>query len=291
MSTISALNSFKSVALPAKRDREVGAELKSLDQFQLSSQPSADWQTNFEKINRRGAEQAESKELPPDFTAEPSNTDFDQSGIQKALVNGLGADLVRMQFHQDVSHLNGSVPTQAELQKEFDKLAARKDIPFEYIKDGCYARAHLMCDDMNKDGINNSKMFVMVEDSSDANSRLEADNQYMHASWWYHVAPVVFAVDDKTQQVAPFIMDPSMAKTPLKAEDWIHAMWDEQDKIKVDITRNPQYAPAESGGANETFNESIPSAKRTAKMYSAMLAAIKLQHGLAGAFGEQLLAA
>ena len=289
MISVSAAATPKVLASPTKlASPPPESKLDQRDLFELSQQPSADWQTNFAKLNAPSFVQPQA--VPPSFNEEPSNTDFDQSGIQKKLVGDLGADLVRMQFHQDVSHLNGKVPTQSELQKEFDKLAARKDIPFEYIKDGCYARAHLMCDEMNHDGMNNSKMFVMVEDSSDANSRLEADNKYMHASWWYHVAPVVFAQDDTTHQVAPYIMDPSMAKTPLKAQDWIHAMWDEQDKIKIDITRNPQYAPAESGEANQTFEESLPSAKKTAKMYSILLAGIKAQHG-EGIFADVPLAA
>jgi hypothetical protein len=237
----------------------------------FSSRPHADFDTNRAKL-------LEASRLPQAVKAnysEPiSNQDVDQSGWQQRLIDNLGSQFARMQYTHDCSKLQGMIPTQSQLQAEFDKLGSREDIPFEYIVDGCYARAHLMSEEMSKDGINNAKIFCMVEDPY-GKGKLTAENKYMKAKWWYHVAPVVFAVDEKSKQVEPFVMDPSMAKTPLKPEQWIHAMWDEKTKIKVDLVRDLQYGPLEADGPNANFQESIPSAIETCEEYSKELAQIK----------------
>ena len=245
------------------------SEASQSDRFE--STPHADFDTNLAKLVRRGPEPA----APPPVWSEPiSNQDVDQSSFQQQLIEDLGPQFARMQFTQDASKLNGMVPTQSQLQAEFNRLKADPSIPFEYIYDGCYARAHIMCETMGKDNVNNAKMFVMVQNPY-GSGKLTAENKYMKARWWYHVAPMVYAVDEKTKKPEPFIMDPSMADRPLRPQEWIGAMWDEKTPIKVDITRNPQYGPLESGGANKTFEESLPHARETCAEYSAELEKIK----------------
>lgn len=208
-----------------------------------------------------------------EFDETPTNRDVDQTGLEDALVSDLGEG-VRLQHQQDVSQLSGRIPTTAELAQEFGQLAADKSIPFEYIADGCYARAHLMCDKLHQDEINSAKMFVMLENPYSP-GHLTADNKYMHAEWWYHVAPMVFAKDEATGKVEPYICDPSMADHPLKPQEWIHEMWDEETPIKIDVTRDAQYGPFEEGGANNNFQESLQLARDNAAEYSEELQQIK----------------
>lgn len=250
------------------------------ESFDFSSLPHADFDTNLAKLRSNSAAFREvgserPSNTPPDFNETISNTDVNQSAIEQKLVNDLGPELVHIQNHQDLSKLNGRIPTKSELDSEFAKLAANPEIPFEYIYDGCYARAHLMCETMMADNINNGKIFCMVDDPYNKENRLEAENKYMHAKWWYHVAPVVFAENDTTHQVEAYVMDPSMNKSPMKADEWIHAMWNEKDKIHVDFTRNPQFGPAETGEVNKTFEESIPPSHEVCAEYSKELAKIK----------------
>lgn len=206
----------------------------------------------------------------------PSNTDINQTQYLKELTDTLGS-LARIQNQQDISKLNGRIPTVSELDDEFKKLADDKKIPYEYIIDGCYARAHLMCETMMKDDINCSKMFVMTENLF-GGGMLKAENKFMKAEWWYHVAPLVFAKDEKTDKIEGYIMDPGMSNKPMKAEEWIGAMWDKSFKIKVDVTRVPQYGPLEGGEMNETFEEYLSDARQTAKDYSKVLAEIKEEY-------------
>ena len=86
---------------------------------------------------------------------------------------------------------------------------------------------------------------------------------------------MIFASDEKTQKVEAYIMDPSMAPKPMKAQDWIHAMWDEKTRIKIDITQNQQYGPLEAGGPNKTFEESMQPSKDILAEYSKELEQIK----------------
>jgi len=266
------LNNISKATLKPVPNRS--GEVAHADSF--SSRPHADYDTNLAKLREAALRNPQQTEAPrPDYNEPISNQDVDQSGFQERLIENLGPQFARMQYSMDCSKLQGMIPTAGQLQLEFDKLASRKDIPFEYIYDGCYARAHLMCEEMSRDNINNSKMFVMLENPY-GTGKLTAENKYMKAKWWYHVAPMVFAVDEKSKQVEPFIMDPSMSKKPMKPQDWIHAMWDESTRIKVDVTRNPQYGPLEvSDGANQTFEESIPSAVETCAEYTVEMEKIK----------------
>ncbi|MBN9416073.1 hypothetical protein ABS71_16685 [bacterium SCN 62-11] len=260
------LSKTSAKAAPAKQDEVAATPGES-----FTRQPHADFDTNKAKLL---AASRLPQAVKANYSEPISDQDVDQSGWQARLIDNLGPQFARMQYTHDCSKLQGMIPTQSQLQAEFDKLGSREDIPFEYIVDGCYARAHLMSEEMTKDGINNAKIFCMVEDPY-GKGKLTAENKYMKAKWWYHVAPVVFAVDEKSKQVEPFVMDPSMAKTPLKPEQWIHAMWDENTKIKVDLVHDLQYGPLESDGPNATFQESIPSAHETCEEYSKELAQIK----------------
>jgi hypothetical protein len=262
----------RSTSKPAAATTEL--TLAAGDKF--ASRPHADYDTNLARLREASLRNpGQVEESRSDYSEPISNQDVDQTGFQERLIADLGPQFARMQYTHDCSKLQGMIPTASQLQAEFNKLAANKDVPFEYIKDGCYARAHIMCDQMNQDNINNSKMFCMLENPYGA-GKLTAENKYMTAKWWYHVAPMVFAVDEQSKQVEPFIMDPSMSNKPMKPQEWIHAMWDEKTRIKVDVTRNPQYGPLEaSHGANETFEESMPSAIETCAEYTVEMEQIK----------------
>ncbi|MCA9794084.1 MAG: hypothetical protein KC910_19885 [Candidatus Eremiobacteraeota bacterium] len=246
---------------------------------------SADFATHREWLLSHGEQVSGGDD---DFNEEPSNRDLNQSAIEQRLLSDLGED-ARIQYHQDVSRLEGRILTSDQLFAEFRKLAGDPEIPFEYITDGCYARAHKMCETMREDQVNCGKMFVMLEDIGNP-GRLEADNKYMHAEWWYHVAPLVFA-EDEAHQISAYIMDPSMADHPLKAEDWVHQMWDEETPIKIDLTRAPQYGPFETDGAYDKFEDSIDSAHSTLERYSRELEEIKERYDKDHPKQEALIAA
>jgi hypothetical protein len=217
--------------------------------------------------------------VPPanvDYNEPIANVDINEIDLTNKVLEDLGPQ-VRLHAAEDVSKLDGMVPTTSQLQAEFNKLAGDKEIPFEYIINGCFARAHLMCDTMHKDNINSAKIFAMIDHpETDA---LTAHNKYMDATWHhFHVAPLVFAQDEKSHEIKPFVMDPSMADHPLQPQEWVRKMWDGKAHIHLDFTRDDQYVPLEFQGANSNFAESLASSHQTAAEFSAKLAEIKQQY-------------
>jgi hypothetical protein len=206
------------------------------------------------------------------FGEKSMNRDIDQSGFEKALVGQLDPKLVKLHYSEDISRLDGKIPTTTELQEEFTKLAERPDIPFKYIIDGCYSRAHLMCEEMSQDGLNNAKIFVSVKNENTPDQLLVAKNGLMEANWNWHVAPLVVAKETADSKPEPFVVDPSMFDHPVKPQEWIAAMWDKQDELLVDITRREQYCP---GTDTPSFANSIGDSHRTLHDYSLKLEEIK----------------
>ena len=200
-----------------------------------------------------------------DFNQEISNRDVNETAADAQLIKDLGRK-ARMHAEEDVSQLNGAIPTTEQLKGEFDKLASNHDIPFKYITDGCYARAHVMCDEMHKDDVNCSKMWVMVNHRK---NYLAAKNEYLEANWHgFHVAPMVYARDDKTQQVQPYLMDPSIADHPLHPEEWVHDIWDGKAPIHLDVTPDAQYGRLESFGQQTDFQAGLEPARESLKTFA-----------------------
>ena len=90
-------------------------------------------------------------------------------------------------------------------------MASKQYIPFDYLDNGCEARAHEMAQILDKMCINSGKAFLS---SSGINSL-----SYKGASWQYHVAPFVLVEDGG--KVVPYIIDPSVSgKNAMTLEEW-----------------------------------------------------------------------
>lgn len=156
--------------------------------------------------------------------------------------------------------LNGRLATAEELGLMIESLKEESKIPFGYITDGCYARAHLMDESFRQHGINYAKMFVRGD--------LAAKNDHMEARWWYHVAPLVFMDDGQGNPVAK-IIDPGFSDKPLDPDDWVKAM-NQGPSIQVDLVDPEQYYPRRSDKP-DTFSESLPPAVSRMQSYAKKL--------------------
>jgi len=159
---------------------------------------------------------------------------------------------------------SGRVPTLAELTNITATLSADPRVPFRYIMDGCYARAHIMCDSLRKAGVNCGKMFAYGD--------LTAKNDLMTAKWWYHVAPTVLALDESTGKQEMFVIDPSLSPKPLRPSEWLAAI--ATSDVRVDLTTAAQYQPIESVGRDTDFGAHMDAALETAKRYSGVLSSM-----------------
>lgn len=172
-----------------------------------------------------------------------------QEEFEHDLVARLGPHIT-IQNKDDISQLNGRVPTDDELLQACQEIARNTRIPFSYIHDGCYARAHVMCETLRKSGINRAKIFAFGD--------LHAKNKYMDANWWYHVAPLVFATNPHTQKVEGKVLDPGLSESPLTPDQWIQMI--SSSSVRVDITKETQYQPRESNPEDATLDERLPEA-------------------------------
>jgi Glutaminase len=120
-----------------------------------------------------------------------------------------------------------AVPNLATAQTIFDyckqqscKLAPTQEqpcIPFQYVRDGCFARAHKMKQIIEKKyGYCTEKVFSFGD--------------YLHVqaaggccvSWWYHVAPLIRVQMSPGIQIC-YVIDPGMFSAPVTLFTWLYA--------------------------------------------------------------------
>jgi hypothetical protein len=223
----------------------------------------------------------------PDMSAEKPGYNVDS--FLKKMEADLGP-LAKNQNAWDIQGLEGKIPTLSELQASLERVKQDKSVPWEYIIDGCYARAHVTCEKLLNEGVNCAKLFAIIGDAHPEDPtypfpsyRLKAENKFMKAEWWYHVAPLVFAKDDKTGEIDGYIVDLAMNnKQPIKAADWIKSCWSGDFPIVFDATYadvydppEQEYTPDNDQFSQERFDKWLPEARQTNKEYSAALKPIK----------------
>jgi hypothetical protein len=117
-----------------------------------------------------------------------------------------------------------TIITEEEANAAFADIVARGDIPFEYIKDGCYSRAHKMALVLDDKGITSGKAFL--------EGQIYYDGKQGEVGWSYQVAPVVLV--KKGGQVVPYVIDPSLFNKAVPVDEWKAKL---TKKSKTKITR------------------------------------------------------
>jgi hypothetical protein len=156
-------------------------------------------------------------------------------------------------------------------------LGGMQHIPFGYIPDGCYARAHIMDKIFGDFGINNAKLFLF------GSLRAGIGNRYYPTgvSWTYHVAPLVLVNDG--DRLGLRVYDPSIAGRSVRPEEWVGRSNLENRPATWDATHRNTYGWNSRTGQyiGGTFEANLPSAVTTLQNYMAMLRAQARQRGLA----------
>jgi hypothetical protein len=104
-----------------------------------------------------------------------------------------------------------SLPTALAI---FDLLANREDLVFAYGRDGCYARAHLMCRAIIRMGLTPKKAWAIPDDGLRVQ---KPDGQTLE--WWYHVA-VTLPVRTADRAVQEMVFDPGLFDGPVSLAEW-----------------------------------------------------------------------
>ncbi|GEM_PF-2629389 len=203
---------------------------------------------------------------------------FDIKTYQDKLQKSLGPN-VKIQNPDDISRLNGKIPTLSQLNDHFRAAKNDPSIPWEFVNDGCFARSQVTADKVLQNGDNVSKIFAMVDPDAGPADRLKAGNKFSKGSWWYHSAPMVFARDEKTGKVDGYVIDPSVnGQGPVKADEWLKSIWNKKTPVTVDIAPAHQYMPPDeqTGTApvpfsREEFDKNLKDAKLTNGDYTDVL--------------------
>lgn len=220
-----------------------------------------------------------------------SNNLYDVGPYERKLEKELGS-WAKVQNDWDIEGLSGEIPTLNQLNEVFSEVKGDKSIPWEYLVDGCYSRAHVTAEKFMKKGYNCAKMYVMIgePDMSEPTYpfppwRLKMKNKFTEGEWWYHVAPVVFAKDEKTGEIDGYVIDlAGNSEKPVKTTEWIKNFWTGDFPIRFDITHADIYdPPMEMDGmwpiahefSQEKFDKHLVEAKKTNEEYNSVLKTIK----------------
>ena len=160
-----------------------------------------------------------------------------------------------------------TVPSFAVAKTIFDYCAAQgcylgptqvqPCIPFEYVRDGCFARAHKMKWIIEtKYGYCSEKVF------SYGNLDVKADKWGgCCVGWWYHVAPLI-RVPGRNGQLLCYVIDPGMFNGPVLLSVWLaaqgSAICDGQTTGATAYSIQPASAYTPTGGYNSQTYSTDP---------------------------------
>src|SRR5208282_6419970 len=135
--------------------------------------------------------------------------------------------LVVPAYGQDIS--------QREAQKIFNELASRTDIAWNYAPDGCYARAHIMVQQMIEKGLAPGKAWTF----NTPKGYMWVEGPGGKVSWCFHVAPTL-PVRMPDGSVKDMVFDPSLFDRPVSVEDWAHAQHNDPEVVKTRLGEAPR---------------------------------------------------
>lgn len=125
-------------------------------------------------------------------------------------------------------------------------------IPFQYVRDGCYARAHKMRRIITtKYHYCCEKVFSFANNDSDRLAVMANKWGGCCVTWWYHVAPLI-RVRLRRIAVLSLVIDPSMFDKPVLLSTWLAA----QENTTCDPNANVSMYSIQPGSAYTPANYS-----------------------------------
>lgn len=108
----------------------------------------------------------------------------------------------------------GKVLSEKEAQALFDEVKNMKDLPWDFTADGCYARAQITAERLEKKGIAVGKAFFLGDDLWPQNKpRNELDG------WTYHATAFVY-VKGRDGKIRKMILDPASSSKPVESYEF-----------------------------------------------------------------------
>ena len=151
----------------------------------------------------------------------------------------------------------------ARAMEIFDQVADTEEIAFGYADDGCYARAHLMCRQLQQMGLTPKKAWAFEGKPN----YLSVEIAGRKHRWWFHMAPTL-TVQMQDGAVEDMVFDPGLFDGPVSLKEWGEIMKAPPEKIQITAFDAP---PAGYKGAyapnDEISSDSDEKAKKTMTEY------------------------
>ncbi len=110
-----------------------------------------------------------------------------------------------------------AVSVKQALEMFDDIVKIKSDLIFEYIKSGCQARAHLMCEYFFEKGLTPKKVWALSYGIE--NLKFKGSLFGKKFKWGFHVAPVIYIKTDDNI-VKPMVIDPCLFDGPVLSREW-----------------------------------------------------------------------
>lgn len=210
--------------------------------------------------------------------------------IEIARIDPTSFDVVDLKLKWKVFALCTTiVPDYAKAKEIFDFCAslschlpgppvAPPCIPFQYVRDGCYARAHQMRRLItDKYGVCCEKVFSFANKNDDQLA-VRADKWGgCCVTWWYHVAPLLrvkvsFDTTPKFSMVQTMVIDPGMFNTPVLLSSWLSAQQNGACSSHAHVSMysiqpGTAYAPANYAGTAYSTDPTYAATEATLEEY------------------------
>jgi hypothetical protein len=156
-------------------------------------------------------------------------------------------------------------------------------IPFQYVRDGCYARAHKMKWIISsKFGYCSEKVFSFANQNNEELSVVASKWGGCCVNWWYHVAPVIRVkvpvICNKRvfMVVKAYVIDPGMFDEPVLLSTWLTAQENAACSANANVSMytiqpSSAYTPANYAGTAFSTDPSYVSTDNTLNAYKNLL--------------------
>ena len=114
----------------------------------------------------------------------------------------------------------------------FAKFATDELLALRYPGDGCYARTHLMVQQLIEQGLAPSKVWAFAGSFTDLLWTETRDYPDGRVQWGYHVSPVLLVrgLEGDTHEM---VFDPILFDRPVPVKDWLTALHDTPTEVRT----------------------------------------------------------
>lgn len=114
--------------------------------------------------------------------------------------------------------------TADEALELFDRLSNMPGVAHAHVTEGCYARTHLMCREVEAaDGLSANKAWLIEDRAKNMNPSLPGAEEGREINFAYHVAPS-FPVERPDGEIVDMVFDPSFFDGPAELDEWAFIM-------------------------------------------------------------------